>query len=242
MTHDLPVPRQDDRTDGTSVLEWGTEDEEATAGTGRWRTALGGLGRDHRLPLLLAGLGAAAALASLLGEWATVTFPSGGGEGDEPVELLSNVSEVGNLGVGYLVGMLLLGVTAALALRGTVAVRANARVAGLALVLGLVAVLVATAVSLDEGGRRAMGYSAEDGFRIEYGRGLAMAFAAVLLFAAALARTSSGPDGSAGEPGRRPPRPRRRTDVVDEDEDEGRQPTDITVTPTVPFAREARSD
>ncbi|MGC5032403.1 hypothetical protein [Micromonospora sp. DT229] len=239
MTHDLPIPRQDDRSDDASVLEWGAQDEEPT-GSNRWRTALGGLGRDHRLPLLLAGLGAAAALASLLGEWAKVTFPTGGGEGADPVELLSSVSEIGNLGVGYVVGMLILGVTAALTLRGTLAVRANARVAGLALALGLVAVLVGTAASLDDDRRRAMGYSVEDGFRIEYGRGLIMAFLAVLLFAAALVRATSAPDGTAGEPARRQPRPRRPADFADEAE--GRGPIDITVTPTVPFAREARSD
>lgn len=239
MTHDLPIPRQDDRSDGTSVLQWGAEDEETPRDPGRWRSALGGLGRDHRLLLLLAGLGAAAALASLLGEWVTVTLPTGGSDGD-PVELPSNVSEIGGLGIGYLVGMLILGATVALTLRGTVAVRANARVAGLALAVGLLAVLVATAVSLDDGGRRAMAYSGGDGFEVEFGRGLVMAFAAVLLFAAALARTGSGPDGSVTEPGQRKPRPRRQADVADQHE--GRPPTDITVTPTVPFAREARPD
>ncbi|TCB92728.1 hypothetical protein E0H26_24105 [Micromonospora zingiberis] len=240
MTHDLPIPRQDDRTDGPSIVQWGTEDEEP-AGTGRLRQALAGLGRDHRVPLLLAGLGTAAALASLLGEWVTVTIPTGGADSSDPVEMPSSVSEIGGLGIGYLVGMLVLGATVALALRGTVAVRPNARVAGFALAVGLLAVLVATAVSLDDGGRRAVVYSGDDGFSVEFGRGLIMAFVAVLLFAAALARTSSGPDGSAAaEPGRRQPRPRRQAEEADEQAD--RPPIDITVTPTVPFAREARPD
>ncbi|MFD6753967.1 hypothetical protein [Micromonospora gifhornensis] len=232
MTHDLPIPRQEDRSESSSVLEWGTEDEQTTS-TSRWRSALGGLGHDHRVPLLLGGLGVAATLASLLGEWVTVTLPTG----SERIELPSSVSEVGGLGVGYLVGMLMLGVAVALALRGTAAVRANARVAGLALAVGLVAVLVATAVSLEDGGNRAaLAYSTEDGFAVELGRGLVAAFAAVLLFAAALARTTTGPEGATSEPGRRQPRPRRQFDATDEDED--RRPIDITVSPTVPFARE----
>ncbi|MBL6277148.1 hypothetical protein JMF97_13365 [Micromonospora fiedleri] len=232
MTHDLPIPRQEDRSESTSVLEWGTEDEKTTS-TSRWRSALGGLGHDHRVPLLLAGLGVAATLASLLGEWVTVTLPTGG----ERIELPSTVSEIGGLGVGYLVGMLMLGVSVALALRGTDAVRANARVAGFALAVGLVAVLVATAVALEDGGgRAALAYSTEDGFAVELGRGLIVAFAAVLLFATALARTTTGPEDATSDPGRRQPRPRRQID--DTDTDEGGRPIDITVTPTVPFARE----
>ncbi|AEB47903.1 hypothetical protein [Micromonospora maris] len=234
MTHDLPIPRQEDRSESTSVLEWGTEDEKTTS-TSRWRSALGGLGHDHRVPLLLVGLGVAATLASLLGEWVTVTLPTG----SERIELPSNVSEIGGLGVGYLVGMLMLGVSVALALRGTDNVRANARVAGLALAVGLVAVLVATAVALEDGGgRAALAYSTEDGFAVELGRGLVAAFAAVLLFAIALARTTTRPEGATSEPGRRQPRPHRQIDDTDTDEDEGGRPIDITVTPTVPFARE----
>ncbi len=235
MSHDLPVPRQDDRADGTSVVEWGTEDAQSPA-IGRLRRALSGLGGDHRGPLLLAGLGALAALVSLLGEWVTVTLPASGGDGGTPVEMPSSVSEVGGLAVGYVVGILMLAAVVALALRGTAVVRANARVAGLALAAGLLAVLTATAVTLDDS-RRIPFYSAADGFKIEHGRGLVMAFAAVLLFAAALARAVPQPAGSAAEPEGRPRRGRFGPD--DAEPDEQRPPADITVAPTVPFAREA---
>ncbi|GIJ29022.1 hypothetical protein Vqi01_41840 [Micromonospora qiuiae] len=233
--HDLPIPRQDERADGTSVVEWGTEDEQSSA-IGRLRRAISGLGGDHRGPLLLAGLGALAALVSLLGEWVTVTLPANEHDGVTPVQVPSSVSELGGLAVGYVVGILVLAAVVALALRGTAVVRANARVAGLALAAGLLAVLAATAATLDDS-RRVPFYSAEDGFKIEHGRGLVMAFAAVLLFAAALARAVPQPAESAAEPEGRPRRHRSGTN--DAEPDEQGQRVDITVTPTVPFAREA---
>ncbi|WP_341718181.1 hypothetical protein QQG74_31205 [Micromonospora sp. FIMYZ51] len=235
MTHDLPIPRQDDRPEGTSVVEWGTQDDDSPA-TGRLGRAFAGLGSDHRLPLLLAGLGAVAALLSLIGEWVTITLPSGEGEGVTPVEMASGVTEIGGLGVGYVVGILLLGSVVALALRGTTAVRVNARVGGLALATGLLAVLAATAVTFDEN-RQIPFYSAEDGFKIEHGRGLVMAFGAVLLFAAALARAVPRSADASAEPAKQPRRTRSRQDDAEPDDD--RPPVDLTVTPTVPFAREA---
>jgi hypothetical protein len=99
-------------------------------------------------------------------------------------------------------------------------------------------VLAATAVSLDDMMRRSMFYNTELTFDIEYGRGLIVAFVAVGLFAAALLRTPPGPAGVAAEERRR--RIRRRSDEPQPDGE--RPPADITVTPTVPFAREAPPD
>ncbi|MDG4794652.1 hypothetical protein O7615_12280 [Micromonospora sp. WMMD1082] len=250
MTHDLPIPRQDDRSDGTSVVEWGTEDESPA--TGRLRRTFGGLGRDHRVPMLLAGLGVVAALASLLGEWSTFIIPNGGPDPATPLEVTNGVSDIG-LGSAYLIGLLALGATVALALRGTAAVRANARVAGLALAAGVLALLAATVSSLDDTLRRNMIYNTELTFDIEYGRGLIVAFVAVGLFAAALARAprgSAGPPAAtdlAGAPDDDPAAPdgwRRRSRKRPDGEppDGARPPADITVTPTVPFAREAPPD
>ncbi|QKW16860.1 MULTISPECIES: hypothetical protein [unclassified Micromonospora] len=249
MTNDLPIPRQDERADGASVLEWGAADE--STGGSRLRRAVSGLGRDHRVPLLLAGLGAAAAVASLLGEWVTMTIPTGP-DPTGPLEVTNGVAEIGGLGTGYLTGLLGLGCTVALALRGTRAAQVNARVAGLALAAGMIALLAATTSSLGDAARRGlMFYSGEETFRTEHGRGLFMAFAAVLLFAAALVRiapagaevTPSGapadPDDAATDPTARR-RSRRR--AAQEDPDEGRPPADITVSPTVPFARESPPD
>ncbi|GIJ42336.1 hypothetical protein [Micromonospora andamanensis] len=237
MTHDLPIPRQDDRSDGASVIEWGTPDESPAAG--RFRRSLGGLGRDHRVPVLLAGLGAVAALASLLGEWSTITVPNGGPDPETPLQVTRGVADIG-LGPAYLIGLLALGVAVALALRGTDSVRANARVAGLALVAGVLALLATTAVSLDDTIRRSMFYNTELTFVVEYERGLIVAFVAVGLFAAALART---PPGSAEARQVSDGSRRRGRPPSEETEPEGdRPPVEITVTPTVPFAREAPSD
>ncbi|NYF55970.1 hypothetical protein [Micromonospora purpureochromogenes] len=231
MSEDLPVPRQEDRSDGTAVVEWGSP---SPAPAGRWGRALGGLGRDRRLPLVLAVLGAVAATASLVGEWLVMTLPNGGPEGDVTVRVPGGVAEVDGFGVAYLVGLLLLAAVTALALRGGPAVRREARLAGLAVAGALLALLTATAFSLDDSGQRALFYSSEDGFRVDYGRGLVMAFVATALAGAALqlagrqpAEQAEGDTDPEAEPVdyRRPGRP----------ENDG--PADLTVTPTVPFAR-----
>ncbi|GIJ78956.1 hypothetical protein SAMN05443287_10785 [Micromonospora phaseoli] len=250
MNHDLPIPRQDDRSDGTTVVESGAADESPA--TRRFSRAFAGLGRDHRVPVLLAGLGAVAALASLLGEWSTITVPNGGPEPSTPLVLTSGVSEVGGLGTAYLIGLLALGGAVALALRGTKSVRVNARVAGLALAAGELALLLATVVSLDDATRRSYFYNTEWTFLIEYGRGLIVAFVAVGLFAAALLRVAPEQQGRQAGPGTEPEdsltessgwrRRRDRHRSQDAELDDGRPPADITVAPTVPFAREAPPD
>ncbi|NLU78110.1 hypothetical protein HCA58_06860 [Micromonospora sp. HNM0581] len=234
MTHDLPIPRQDDRSDEANVIEWGAGDE--TAAAGRFRRTFGGLGRDHRVPLLSAGLGGVAALASLLGEWATITVPDAGPDPNTPLQVISDVSDLG-MGSAYLVGLLALGATVALAVRGTDSVRANARVAGLALAAGLLALLVATTTSLDDSLGETMLFNPELTLDVEYGRGLTVAFVAVGLFVVALLRAAPGPVGSAAAP--QGSRRGSRLPLGDAEPEGERPPADITVTPTVPFAREA---
>ncbi|SCG50615.1 hypothetical protein [Micromonospora inositola] len=238
MSQDLPIPRQDDRSDGTTVVEWG--DEEPTP-PGRVGRSLAGLRRDHRLPLVLAGLGAVAAIASLIGEWLVMTVPNGDSEGNTSIRVPGGVADVGGFGAGYLVGLLGLAVAVALALRGTPAVRSNARVAGLGLAVAVLAVLTATALSLDDAGQRTLFYPSEAGVRVDYGRGLVTAFLATVLLAAALHLSGqTAPAGAAAEPGAEPEpgplgrgrrRERRRAD------DLLPAPADLTVEPTVPFAR-----
>ncbi|MFI1196924.1 hypothetical protein ACH4T9_27205 [Micromonospora sp. NPDC020750] len=251
MSQNLPIPRQDTRSDGTAVVEWGGPEPTPPRQAGR---PLAGLGRDRRLPLLPAGLGVAAAFASLVGEWMVLTVPNGGPEGNTMLRVPGGVSDIGGFGVGYLMGLFALAAAVALALRGTPAVRHNARVAGLALAAALLGVLVATAVSLDDSGQRTFFYAAEDGFRVEYGRGLVMAFAACALLAAALylagrvpalgppGRESAPVDGAepAGpEPEPEPGRWGRRggTPRSGRDADLPAAPADLTVETTLPFAR-----
>ncbi|MGY3515600.1 hypothetical protein [Micromonospora haikouensis] len=227
MSDDLSIPRQDSRAGGATVVEWGGSEPAPPGRVGR---PLSRLGRDRRIPLVAAGLGGVAAFASLVGEWLVMTVPTGGPAEGDTLRVPGGVSDVGGFGLGYLVGLFALVTAAALALRGSAAVRHDARVAGLALSTALIGVLVATSVSLDDSGRRAL-YSSEDGFQVEYGRGLVAAFAACVLLAAALylaGRTDAGrPDESAPQ-AEHPPA---------EEADLPPGPADLTVQPTVPFAR-----
>ncbi|MCO1596274.1 hypothetical protein M8C17_14020 [Micromonospora sp. RHAY321] len=238
MSEELPIPRQGDRSDGPAVIEWGAVEPSPRRRFGR---SLAGLTRDPRLPLLLAALGAVAGVASLVGEWLVMTVPDAGPDGNSAIEVPAGLSEVGGFGVGYLVGLLGLVCVLALALRGTAAVRPNARLVGLTLVGALLALLVAAVATLDDPAQRSFLFSAQDGFRAEYGRGLVMAFVACVLLGVALwlAPTASGgpaeDDGADDDTVGRGWRRRRDRDPIDED---GRAaPADLTVTPAVPFAR-----
>jgi hypothetical protein len=253
MSQNHPIPRQDSHSEGTSVVEWGGAEPTSPGRVGR---SLAGLGRDRRLPLVPAALGAAAAFASLVGEWLVMTVPNGGPEGGTTIRVPGGVSDVGGFGVGYLVGLFALVTAVALTLRGSAAVRRDARVAGLALSAALLTVLAATAFSLDDSGQRTLFYSSEDGFRVEYGRGLVMAFVACALLAVALhlaGRVDAGrPDADGSGPDARP------EGTAEEEAEPGRwgrrggasrsgdagglppAPADLTVQPTTPFAHPDR--
>ncbi|MFG2051598.1 hypothetical protein ACGFIW_29715 [Micromonospora sp. NPDC048935] len=241
MSDELPIPRQGGRSEEPAVIEWGAVDP---APRRRFGWSLAGFAQDPRLPLLLAGLGAVAGIASLVGEWLVMSLPNGGGpEGEGTIEVPAGVSEVGGFGVGYLVGLLGLVCTVALALRGTAAVRPNARLAGLTLAGALLAVLIAATATLNDPSQRNFFYSPPDGFRAEYGRGLVMAFAACVLFAAALRLTPAASSGTfAGPPDddrpadAPPPRLWRRRRNPNPTEYDPPAPTDLTVTPAAPFA------
>ncbi|SCG54797.1 hypothetical protein [Micromonospora humi] len=247
MSQDLPIPRQDNRSDGTTVVEWGDTDAEATS-SGRVGRSLAGLGRDHRLPPVLAGLGAVAVLASLIGEWLVITVPNEGEDGNTTFRLPSGVAEIGGFGAAYLVGLLGLSVAVALALRGAPAVRQHARIAGLGLAATLLGVLVAAAASLQQLARRVLFFPTEQRLQVEHGRGLVTAFVAVALLGATLhlagrvgdratddrADADAAPDD--GEPDDRRARRRRSRD-----DEVPAGPADLTVEPTVPFAGPERS-
>ncbi|MET8043217.1 hypothetical protein ABZU25_20420 [Micromonospora sp. NPDC005215] len=241
MSDELPIPRQGDRSDEPAVIEWGAVDP---APRRRFGSSLAGLAQDPRLPLLLAGLGAVAGVASLVGEWLVMSLPNGGPEGEGTIEVPAGVSEVGGFGVGYLVGLLGLVCTVALALRGTAAVRPNARLAGLTLAGALLALLVAATATLNDPGQRNFFYSPQDGFRAEYGRGVVMAFAACVLLGAALRLAPAAPPGALvgpaedDRPGDAPAtRPwRRHRDRNPVEDDALPAPADLTVTPAAPFA------
>ncbi|SCE77720.1 hypothetical protein GA0070215_102320 [Micromonospora marina] len=242
MSQDLPVPRQDkripmqdNRSDDTTIVEWGDAEPESS---GRAARSLAALGRDRRLPPVLAGLGAVAAIASLIGEWLAITVPAENRGDDGPTQLTSGISEIGGFGTAYLVGLLGLSVVVGLALRGAPAVRQHARLAGLGLAAGVLGVLVATATSLEQLARRILFFVGEQRLEVAHGRGLVSAFGAVALLAAALhlAGRSAGESPADGEPDDdRPERRRADTDDVPP------APADLTVRPTAPFAGPERS-
>ncbi|MEU7803074.1 hypothetical protein AB0B10_27835 [Micromonospora arborensis] len=247
MSDELPVPRQSGRSEGPAVIEWGAVDQ---APRRRFGLSLAGFTQDPRLPLLLAGLGAVAGIASLVGEWVVMILPNGGPEGVGTLKVPAGVSDVGGFGVGYLVGLLGLVCAVSLALRGTAAVRPNARLAGLTLAGALLGLLVAATANLNDPGQRNFFYSPEDGVRVEYGRGLVMAFAACVLLGAALRLAPAVPPGAlVGPPdGDRPgevPAPRlwrRHRDRDPVQQDGLPAPADLTVTPAAPFARPEHPD
>ncbi|MGC4853664.1 hypothetical protein ACLQ24_09735 [Micromonospora sp. DT4] len=240
MPEDLPLPRRGEPSDAPAVIEWGTDEPARARG---FANPLVGLTRDPRLPLLLAGLGAVAGIASMIGEWVLTTLPNGGPDGTSTIEVPASVSEVGGFGVAYLAGLLGLSCAVALALGGTAAVRANARLVGLTLAGALLALLVAATATLDDLGERSLLYSSQDGFRIEYGRGLVLAFVTCILFAAALRLTWAVPTGTSTGP----PDDDARADVPvmrswrrrdpSPFDDGPPAPADLTVEPATPFAR-----
>ncbi|MDM4783522.1 MULTISPECIES: hypothetical protein [unclassified Micromonospora] len=226
---------QDNRSDDTTIVEWGDAEPESS---GRAARSLAALGRDRRLPPVLAGLGAVAAIASLIGEWLAITVPAETRGDEGPTRLTSGISEIGGFGTAYLVGLLGLSVAVGLALRGAPAVRQHARLAGLGLAAGVLGVLVATATSLEQLARRILFFVGEQRLQVEHGRGLVSAFVAVALLAAALhlAGRAAGGSPADGEPDdERPDRRRADTDDVPP------APADLTVQPTVPFAGPERS-
>ncbi|MEU8070912.1 hypothetical protein AB0B20_14270 [Micromonospora sp. NPDC049151] len=243
MSQDLPVPRQDkripmqdNRSDDTTIVEWGDAEPESSGRAGR---SLAALSRDRRLPTVLTGLGAVAAVASLIGEWLVIAVPAEVRGGETPTRLTNGISDIGGFGTAYLVGVLGLSVAVALALRGTPAVRQHARLAGLGLAAGVLGVLVATAASLEQIARRILFFVGEQRLQVEHGRGLVSAFVAVALLAGALylaGRAAGGVTGDAEPDGERPGRGRR----ADED-DLPPAPADLTVQPTTPFADPDRS-
>ncbi len=244
MSQDLPVPRQEKRIpvrdDDTTVVEWGDAEPESPGRAGR---SLAALGRDRRLPTVLAGLATVAAVASLIGEWLIITVPAEARDDDAPTRLTSGISEIGGFGVAYLVGLLGLSVALALALRGAPAVRRHAALAGLGLSAGVLGVLVATAASLEQLARRILFFVGDQRLDVEHGRGLVTAFLAVALLAAALhlAGRSAGDMPADEEPDHDHPddRPAWRGRAATDDLPPA--PADLTVQPTVPFADPDRS-
>jgi hypothetical protein len=265
------MPRQEIRLDGPertsdrpAVISHGTAGPGDLSGRRRGVGLVAGIGRDRRLGPVVAGLGAVAVFASLVGEWTITSLPNSEQDGISAVQVPAGVGEVGNFGIAYLVGVFGVVGCLALVLFGvSPAVRHNARVIGVATTGALLALLSAATYTLDDAAERRAFYPTGAGFRIEYGRGLVMAFVGTACLGLALylagrfipqpagleGNGERGSDdlpegmahrGSAEEGGW--PWRRRRPGAESEPDGAYPAPADLTVTPAVPFARPEQQD
>jgi hypothetical protein len=198
--------RADDRADALAVVEWGDDEQPP----GRAARGLARLRADHRLAPTVAGLGALALFFSLLNEWRVWTA----GDDAPPQRVASGVVTFPSIGTAYLVGLFALAACATLALFGGGPVRHSSRLVGLAVVGVLGAVLITATANLDQLGGSIEDFfinvrsSGEDGSadpaRLEYGRGLYLAYLGVAamglaLYLASPVRHRPDPEGQAGD-------------------------------------------
>jgi hypothetical protein len=269
MSHDPPVPHQDSRSDQQGrpdeivTVEWGEAERSRRSRAPRWLT---GVGRDHRLVPVVAGLGVAAVIASLVGEWTMTTLPDAGPDGD-PVRLPGGLADAAGFGAGYLIGLLGIVGSTALVFFGAPAVRHNARVLGLTLAGAVLVLLVAATAALHNTTERLL-FGPDEGLRMEYGRGLTMAYAGTLTLglalllagrfvappatgaatAAATADLASADPAAPDDPdgdrtAHRGDWPWSRPDTAREPTSDDRPaPSDLTVGPVAPFARPDQRD
>jgi hypothetical protein len=187
MPHDPPIPRQDGRSEPETLtrevttVEWGEAEPNRRRRTPRW---LDGISHDERLVPVIAGLGVVAVIASLIGEWTVTIVPNAGPDG-EAIVLSDGVADVATFGAGYMVGVLGIVGCASLVLYGSPAVRHNARILGLTLAGAVLVLLVAASSALMDTTERPL-VGPDDGTRMEYGRGLTMAYLGTLAIGLAL--------------------------------------------------------
>jgi len=236
-------PIQLDRPPPEAVVEFGA----VPAPRRRWSAI--GFGRsmlaDRRLVPVAAALAAVAFLASLVSEWQVTTVDPTIYRGSEAgaVLLPTDVTDLGALGAGYLVGLFPLIAAVVLTMFGPPAGRRYSRLTGLSVGGTLLGLLIALATALGGESRIIQIYTIQlddDQMKIAYGRGLWCAFAGVLLALVALyladRHLPAGPpsvDAAAeDEPAavwswRRPP-------AAPEERDPD-QPLELTVAPVKPF-------
>ncbi|MEV4627646.1 hypothetical protein AB0J90_15305 [Micromonospora sp. NPDC049523] len=247
MSQEYPIPRQDVRSEGVAMVEWGDQDEPQRPR--RRGDLLARLTRDPRLVPVVAGIGAVAVFASLVGEWTVMRVPNFGPDGGGTVGRTPiGVTDSTNFGAAYLFGVFGIVGCLALVIFGTTAVRRNVRVVGLAITGTVLAILVAASLTLDNIAR--LGLGEDTGLRIEYGRGLVMAYVGTALLGAALylagrllvpEATSPGPPATEADgPEQAEPEPvfswRRQPGTGTPDDELDDVPRDLTVGPTTPFA------
>ncbi|WP_127544240.1 hypothetical protein [Actinoplanes sp. OR16] len=224
--------------DSEAVIEFGAPEKPEREGRAARLAHLRGLGSDHRIPVLVAGVGAVAAFASLISEWQTTTVPDitiigedGEGQIAESQMFPASLIDLGGAGAAYMVGLFLVVTTVVLTLFGPAAGRRYARLAGLsvggvqlALLLAVVQMLGDSSLLISRYFGAQIGQEAPE---IAYGRGVWCALAGVAAALVALWLAERAPSGE------RRIKPRR----VEEPESTPDAPLELSITPAEPFAQ-----
>lgn len=213
------------------MVEFGPATAPVTGRRGpRWRA----VASDSRLTASLAVLGGAAAVASLMGEWQIIDIAEEGDGYFNGVPQLANSVWTVPMGPAYLIGLVLLGALAAVALYGPGPARAAARVAGIgaAAVLAVVVGTAAAALGTAQGVPQFFGVGPDvyDRYTVSLGRGLWAALAALVLLGLALLAAHRA------EPAATPPT--GAGDAGDETDDYLSGDIELTVTTAAPFIRQ----
>lgn len=181
MSDDLPSPGREGRSaEDVATIGWGSDESPHRARGARF---LRDLGRDPRTRAALAGLGAVASFAALVGDWIIVTPPYEGPDGGPPA-LVRGASDVGNYGGGYLFSTVALMGCLALVLFGSPGVRHNARMVGLAVSAAAGGLLLAVTMTMRDSIR--IMFEPNEGIEVAAGQGLVMAYVGTTAFAATL--------------------------------------------------------
>ena len=221
--------------DSEAVIEFGAPERPEREERPSRFAPLRDLGSDHRLPVLVAGIGAAAAFASLISEWQTTTVQGiafSDGEVAEAEMFRANVIDLGGAGAAYLGGLFLVVTAVVLALFGPTPARRYARLAGFSLGGVQLALMLAVVQMLGENSLLISRFlSAQIGERepeVAYGRGIwcALAGAVAALIALWLAERQEG------EPRERRVKPR----PAEEPENIPDAPLELSIAPAAPFA------
>jgi hypothetical protein len=233
----LPKQHPVDRTPPETVVEFGAPEpvRRRWSGAGLARDVLRGLADDRRVVPVAALLAAVAVFASLVSEWQLTTVDRGlfGGEVGT-MTVPTELTDLGALGTGYLVGVFLLAAALALTMFGPPPGRSYARVIGLSAGGTLLGLLAATTMSLGTQSRTvSVLYTGEFKVTVGYGRGVWCAIAGIALAELAVYLTGRHlPDGPAAAAPpvwswRQPPVP-----AQDRPADES---LELTVSPVQPF-------
>jgi hypothetical protein len=172
----------------SDLVEFGPGEPVAENRLPRWRMIAG----DPRTAVALTVLGGAAAVASLLGQWQTISMPGFSDSPDSVREerMINNIWTIGAVGYVYLFALLSLAALTALAMFGQPAGRFQARVAGLGVSAATLVVLGAAGkvMSTADITRQFFGMpeSMAEKLTITLERGLGMAIAAIALLGLAL--------------------------------------------------------